>query len=80
VLQYLLWWSQLEVIMAYQRLSLGTGKTLCARALANECSKAGRHVSFFMRKGTVGCCLSAMVSCYQERYGDMLDVVPHAYK
>ena len=29
----------------------GTGKTLCARALANECSKAGKHVSFFMRKG-----------------------------
>ena len=29
----------------------GTGKTLCARALANECSKSGKHVSFFMRKG-----------------------------
>lgn len=29
----------------------GTGKTLCARALANECSKAGKNVSFFMRKG-----------------------------
>ena len=29
----------------------GTGKTLVARALANECSKAGKHVSFFMRKG-----------------------------
>ena len=35
-------------------LTPGTGKTLCARALANECSKAGRHVSFFMRKGS-GC-------------------------
>lgn len=29
----------------------GTGKTLCARALANECSRHGKHVSFFMRKG-----------------------------
>ena len=37
----------------------GTGKTLCARALANECSKAGRHVSFFMRKGAD--CLSKWV-------------------
>lgn len=37
----------------------GTGKTLCARALANECSKAGRQVSFFMRKGAD--CLSKWV-------------------
>ncbi|CAD5221527.1 unnamed protein product [Bursaphelenchus okinawaensis] len=29
----------------------GTGKTLVARALANECSKDGKKVSFFMRKG-----------------------------
>lgn len=29
----------------------GTGKTLVARALANTCSKNGRKVSFFMRKG-----------------------------
>ena len=37
----------------------GTGKTLCARALSNECSKAGKHVSFFMRKGAD--CLSKWV-------------------
>lgn len=28
----------------------GTGKTLLARALANECSKGGHKVSFFVRK------------------------------
>ena len=37
----------------------GTGKTLMARALANECSRAGKHVSFFMRKGAD--CLSKWV-------------------
>ena len=37
----------------------GTGKTLVARALANECSRAGRQVSFFMRKGAD--CLSKWV-------------------
>ncbi|XP_071438613.1 uncharacterized protein [Hetaerina americana] len=30
---------------------IGTGKTLVAGALANECSKANRKVSFFSRKG-----------------------------
>ena len=30
---------------------LGTGKTLVARALACECSKNGKKVAFFMRKG-----------------------------
>ena len=29
----------------------GTGKTLMARALANECSLGDRKVAFFMRKG-----------------------------
>lgn len=29
----------------------GTGKTLVARALAAQASRAGRRVSFFMRKG-----------------------------
>jgi len=38
---------------------LGTGKTLLARALANECSQADRKVSFFMRKGAD--CLSKWV-------------------
>ena len=30
----------------------GTGKTLMARALVNECSKDGKQVAFFMRKGS----------------------------
>ena len=30
----------------------GTGKTLMARALVNECSKDGKKVAFFMRKGS----------------------------
>ena len=29
----------------------GTGKTLLARALSNECSLGDRKVAFFMRKG-----------------------------
>uniref|UniRef100_A0A1X7TLY5 Bromo domain-containing protein n=1 Tax=Amphimedon queenslandica TaxID=400682 RepID=A0A1X7TLY5_AMPQE len=37
----------------------GCGKTLVARALANECSKEGRKVAFFMRKGAD--CLSKWV-------------------
>eukprot|EP00116_Pleurobrachia_bachei_P010366 sb/3470628/ len=37
----------------------GTGKTLVARALANECSKDGQKISFFMRKGAD--CLSKWV-------------------
>ncbi|XP_047460998.1 ATPase family AAA domain-containing protein 2-like isoform X7 [Mugil cephalus] len=37
----------------------GTGKTLVARALANECSHGNRKVSFFMRKGAD--CLSKWV-------------------
>jgi SpoVK/Ycf46/Vps4 family AAA+-type ATPase len=38
---------------------IGTGKTLIARALANECSQGDRKVSFFMRKGAD--CLSKWV-------------------
>lgn len=32
-------------------LTAGTGKTLVARALAAQASRAGRKVTFFMRKG-----------------------------
>lgn len=39
--------------------SPGTGKTLVARALANECGKDGQKISFFMRKGAD--CLSKWV-------------------
>lgn len=37
----------------------GTGKTLVARALASECSREGRKVAFFMRKGAD--CLSKWI-------------------
>ena len=37
----------------------GTGKTLMARAVANTCSRGGRRVSFFMRKGAD--CLSKWI-------------------
>lgn len=37
----------------------GTGKTLIARALANECSQGERKVAFFMRKGAD--CLSKWI-------------------
>ena len=40
-------------------LLLGTGKTLVARCLANECSQKDRRVAFFMRKGAD--CLSKWV-------------------
>lgn len=38
---------------------LGTGKTLIARALANECSQGNKKMAFFMRKGAD--CLSKWV-------------------
>lgn len=37
----------------------GTGKTLIARALANECSQGNKKMAFFMRKGAD--CLSKWV-------------------
>lgn len=43
----------------YETNFSGTGKTLIARALANECSQGDRKVSFFMRKGAD--CLSKWV-------------------
>ena len=43
--------SKLNVILLFFCGFGGGEQTLCARALANECSKAGKHVSFFMRKG-----------------------------
>lgn len=41
------------------KIYLGTGKTLIARALANECSQGNKKVAFFMRKGAD--CLSKWV-------------------
>ncbi|KAI6175937.1 Bromo domain-containing protein [Aphelenchoides bicaudatus] len=53
----------------------GTGKTLVARALANECSKDGRKVSFFMRKGAD--CLSKWVGESERQLRLLFD---QAYK
>lgn len=53
----------------------GTGKTLVARALANECSKDGRKVAFFMRKGAD--CLSKWVGESERQLRLLFD---QAYK
>lgn len=49
----------LMICIFYNVLVTGTGKTLIARALANECSQGERKVAFFMRKGAD--CLSKWV-------------------
>ena len=49
-------WYTLSILYSYLT---GTGKTLVARALANECSHGERKVAFFMRKGAD--CLSKWV-------------------
>jgi SpoVK/Ycf46/Vps4 family AAA+-type ATPase len=54
----------------------GCGKTLVARALANECSKSGEHkVSFFMRKGAD--CLSKWIGESERQLRLLFD---QAYK
>lgn len=54
----------------------GCGKTLVARALANECSKGGRRVAFFMRKGAD--CLSKWVGESERQLRLLFDQV-HTY-
>lgn len=51
----------------------GTGKTLVARALANECSQGERKVSFFMRKGAD--CLSKWVGESERQLRLLFDQV-----
>ena len=51
----------------------GTGKTLVARALANECSKKGQKVAFFMRKGAD--CLSKWVGESERQLRLLFDQV-----
>ena len=51
----------------------GTGKTLVARALANECSKGGKKVAFFMRKGAD--CLSKWVGESERQLRLLFDQV-----
>ena len=51
----------------------GCGKTLLARVLANECSKGGRKVAFFMRKGAD--CLSKWVGESERQLRLLFDQV-----
>lgn len=51
----------------------GNGKTLVARALANECSSEGRKVAFFMRKGAD--CLSKWVGESERQLRLLFDQV-----
>jgi len=54
-------------------LLLGTGKTLVARALANECSLGNQKVAFFMRKGAD--CLSKWVGESERQLRLLFDQV-----
>lgn len=56
---------------------LGTGKTLVARALANECSKGDKRVAFFMRKGAD--CLSKWVGESERQLRLLFDQVSNSY-
>ena len=51
----------------------GTGKTLVARALANECSVGEKRVAFFMRKGAD--CLSKWVGESERQLRLLFDQV-----
>lgn len=56
----------------------GCGKTLVARALANECSKGGKKVAFFMRKGAD--CLSKWIGESERQLRLLFDQVNlHVY-
>lgn len=55
----------------------GTGKTLVARALANDCSKPGKKVAFFMRKGAD--CLSKWVGESERQLRLLFDQVRSKY-
>jgi len=54
-------------------LFIGTGKTLVARALANECSQDDRRVAFYMRKGAD--CLSKWVGESERQLRLLFDQV-----
>ena len=57
---------------------LGTGKTLVARALANECSQGDKKVAFFMRKGAD--CLSKWVGESERQLRLLFDQVRFHYE
>jgi len=54
-------------------MCIGTGKTLVARALANECSSSDTKVAFFMRKGAD--CLSKWVGESERQLRLLFDQV-----
>lgn len=56
---------------------VGTGKTLVARALANECSKGDKRVAFFMRKGAD--CLSKWVGESERQLRLLFDQVSNSW-
>ena len=60
-------------VMCSVGLATGCGKTLVARALANECSKGGKKVAFFMRKGAD--CLSKWVGESERQLRLLFDQV-----
>jgi len=53
--------------------AVGTGKTLVARALANECGSSDTKVAFFMRKGAD--CLSKWVGESERQLRLLFDQV-----
>lgn len=63
----------MNVVDGVSLLSAGTGKTLVARALANECGTEDRRVAFFMRKGAD--CLSKWVGESERQLRMLFDQV-----
>lgn len=64
---------QIKVLFYNYLFFSGTGKTLVARALANECSRKGQKVAFFMRKGAD--CLSKWVGESERQLRLLFDQV-----
>lgn len=62
-----------KVVISVTFLCKGTGKTLVARALANECSQGDKKVAFFMRKGAD--CLSKWVGESERQLRLLFDQV-----
>lgn len=62
-----------NIFILYFFIYVGTGKTLVARALANECSTNDRRVSFYMRKGAD--CLSKWVGESERQLRLLFDQV-----
>ena len=65
--------SQCDCTLFTKSFIPGTGKTLVARALANECSQGDKKVAFFMRKGAD--CLSKWVGESERQLRLLFDQV-----